>query len=84
MVQGQQEEKGVQRVKLPDGTIQRLSGLIQQRQMLEERINEVIIVALEALGHAGKITEVDMKMGEALLEPDGPTPLNRSQRRRRP
>lgn len=77
------EQELTRSIALPTATQERIKALVQQQQAIGARINETLVIALEALGARGQVLGYDLKTGEAKVkEALAPVPLNRAQRRR--
>lgn len=77
-------------VKLPDGVRQRLLGHYQQQQQATVRFNEVLAVALEAMGVTSfyKLVDNNLDTGEVTLvvveqNAPAPAPAQESRQQRR-
>ena len=72
----------LKRVQLAPSIVQRLIQYNQQRVSIEQRINEVGLVALEAMGETGEVLSFDLQAGVAIVRPIVTALPNRAARRR--
>lgn len=64
-------------IQAPDSITQRVRALVAQRQEIDARVQETVLIALEAMGIDGVVTGFDIETGIAtVIEANqDPTPL---------
>lgn len=62
-------------VEIPERSRPRLQKLYAEAGLANEKYNDAVVTVLEALGHSGKVVQIDIDAGLVILEVDGPTLL---------